>query len=124
MYLHALEWVGVLHQPQPAAVLVFTTDCRGGLYSSTWSTSPYSFTDLGGCRTVSLKYFHSSPQLHRLPTMPLLLTGSALASSESSLELAGIGSIRHGGSFYSFSQEPLLYIFATKILQGNPTHLP
>jgi len=38
-------------------------------------------------------------------TLPPLLIGLALASSGSVLELAGIGSIRHGGSF---SQKPPL----------------
>jgi len=38
--------------------------------------------------------------------LPPLLMGSALASSGSILELAGIGSVRHRGSFCRFSKQP------------------
>ena len=43
---------------------------------------------------------------HVIPeALPLSLMGSALASSRSILELAGIGSVRHGGSFWQVLTE-------------------
>jgi len=73
--------------------------------------SPSFFTDPAVCRVVSLTWSHSSlstaapQQVFPLPkyavaeALPLSLMGSVLASSGSILEPAGIGSIRHGGSF-------------------------
>jgi len=75
---------------------------------------PLSFlTDLGICRVVSLTSSHFSlltaislqfflPLLKYVITeaLPPSLVGLASASGESILEPAGIGSLRHGGSFW------------------------
>jgi len=103
-----LLWRGVLHRLQ------------GNLCSSAWSTSsPSFFNDLGVCRVVSLASSHSSlstapsqqfffPPLlnYFIPEVPPpLLMGLALARSGSILERAGIGSIRHRGSFWQLLTE-------------------
>jgi len=105
----------------------------GGQPASPWSSSraagecllqclerlpPSFFTDLGVCRVISLKYFHSSvstdvPQ-HVFPLLKYVipealpsLIGSALASSWSVLELAGTGSVRHGENFWHLLREAI-----------------
>jgi len=84
---------------------------QGNLCSSTWSTSsPFFFTDLGACRAISHRltplsscnccYAGFFPFLNILSEVPpLSLVGSALVSSGSILELAGIGFIGHRGNF-------------------------
>jgi len=79
------------------------------LCSSAWSTSfPSFFPDPAVCREFSLTSSHSSiplqvffPLLNYVTTevLPPSLMGLTLASSTSVLEPAGIGSIRHRGSF-------------------------
>ncbi|KAK4810648.1 hypothetical protein QYF61_007385 [Mycteria americana] len=90
-------------------------ELQGNLCPGAWSTSSSSFfTDLGVCRVVSLTYSHSSfpaavvqqflPLLKYVITeaLPPSLMGSALASSGSVLEPAGIG---HGGNFWHLLTE-------------------
>lgn len=86
---------------------------QGNLFSDGWSTSSLSFfTDLGVYRVFFLMHSNSSLHLQvRIPSpppflnfitpevLPLLLTGSALASSGSIVKLAGIASVRHDRSF-------------------------
>ena len=71
----------------------------------------------GVCRVASLTYSHSCVTLHFFSlllkyvipeALPPSLMGSALASSGSILEPAGIGSIGHGEASGSFSQKPPL----------------
>jgi len=81
------------------------------LCSGIWTTSsPSFFTELGVCRVVSFTSSHSSLPLsspHRffLPLLKDVITESLppslidLTSGGSVLEPAGIGSVRHGGSF-------------------------
>jgi len=89
-------------------------ELQGNLCSNPWSTSSSSsFTDFGVCGVFSFTYSYSSPltavgQKIFFPllkciipeVLPPLLMGSALASDRSALELADIGSIGHGGSFW------------------------
>ena len=100
MDLHGLQGDSLPHHGLPHHGL------QGTLCSGAWSiSSPSFFTDLGACRVGSRTYSHSSLwlQLHSFlfpllkyvipEVLPLSLMGSALASSRSSLERAGIGSI-------------------------------
>lgn len=83
------------------------------LCSGAWSpSSPSFFADPGVYTVVSFTYFTSFssytvflPFLKYVVTelLPLLLIGSALASSRSFLEMAGIGSVRHGGQLLASS---------------------
>jgi len=98
---HSLPHHGLLHGLQ------------GNLCSSAWSTSSPSFcTDFGVCRVISPTYSYASLPLlfhHSFffillkyvtpEALPLSLMGSALASSGSILEPAGVGSVGHRGSF-------------------------
>lgn len=75
---------------------------QGKLCASAWNTSfPFFLTDLDICRAVSHTWSHNSllhPQLLlRRFFSPLLKY--VMASSRSILELDGIGSTGHGGSF-------------------------
>jgi len=101
--------------------------CSGACSTS----SPSFFTALGICRVASLTWSHSSlssatswqvffPLLEYVTTevLPSSLTGLALTSGESVLELAGIGSIRHGGSFLQLLTE------ATSIAPPTSKFLP
>jgi len=88
---------------------------QGNLCSGAWSTSSPSFIDLAVCRVVSLissVFSLLSPDAvavaqklfpllkYVIPwALPPSLIGLALASDRSILELAGIGSVRHEGSF-------------------------
>jgi len=105
---HSLPHQGLLHGLQ------------GNLCPDAWSTSTPSFcTDLGVCRAVSLTSSHFSLLLEKctyrgfsrflndvIPeVLPPSLVGSALASSGSVLELAGFGSIGHGGSCWHLLTE-------------------
>jgi len=95
--------------------MVFITGYRGRLSAPTFQAPPPPsfFTDLGVCRAVSLTSSYCSLYPAVSPAefffLPLLnyvipevllpsLTGLALASSGSVLELAGTGFIRHGRS--------------------------
>jgi len=121
---HPLLWCGVLHvlqvetcstvdhhglQGTACLTMVFSTCCRGISTPAPGAPLPPSLTL--GAAELFLSYSHSSLQLllHRwffsllkyvitevLPPSPM---GSALASSRSVLEPAGIGSIGHQGSF-------------------------
>ena len=74
---------------------------QGNLCFGTWSTSsPSFFTDLGVCRVAAVAQ-QILPLLKNVFTelLPLSLSGSALASGRSILELAGIDFIRHGAQF-------------------------
>lgn len=89
---------------------------QGSLCFGTWGTFSLSFTHLGTCRVVPLKYSHSSlltsvGGVQVLPSLlnyvlteviPLSLLGSALAGSGSLLEQTGIPSSR------SFPQQQCL----------------
>jgi len=92
---------------------------QGNLCSGTWSTSSLSFvTDLDFDIFFPLTYFHFSlpaavaqqffllPFLNVIPeVLPLSLMGSALASSGSVLETAGLGSVRHRRGFWHLLRE-------------------
>ena len=92
------------------------------LCSSTWSISSPSFTDVGVYRAVWLTCSHFCcsytaggsvlggffpPFLNYVipEAPPPSLMGSALTSGGSVLEPAGIGSIRHRGSFWQLLRE-------------------
>jgi len=97
---------------QPASPWSFILSCKTVCSGVSSTSSPLLFTDRGVCRVVSLTPSHPSfptavscrfflPLLEYVITeaLPRLLIGLALASGGSILEPAGIGSIRHGGSF-------------------------
>ena len=91
--------------------MICSTGLQGNLCSGAWSTaSPYFFTDLGVCKVVSLTYSPPScsffPLLKYVITevLPPLLMGLALASGGSVLELAGTGSVGHGGKLLAASR--------------------
>jgi len=99
-------------------IMVFIMSCKGRLCSGISNTSsPSFFTHLGVCRVVSFIVSFLSldcpftagffPLLKYVITeaLPPSLIGLALASSRPILELTGIGSIRHGGSFSQFLTE-------------------
>ncbi|KAM9591171.1 uncharacterized protein ACIBXB_006070 [Morphnus guianensis] len=117
-----LLWHGVLHGLQGDSLPHHGLHhgLQGNLCSGAWSTSfPSFFTDLGVCRVVSLTCSRSALQLpfpcalqlfpllkYVIPeALPLSLIGSALAGGGSVLELAGIGSIGHRGSFQQLLTE-------------------
>lgn len=104
--------------PRAAGAQLLLHGLQGSLCSVTQSTSYsfYSFLDLGLCRVVSLPYLHSSLCLQLCKLFALLnsvvpevlllsLMDSALASSGSLWEAAGIGSVGHRGSFWHLLQE-------------------
>jgi len=105
---------------------------QGNLCSGPWSTSsPSFFSCLGVCRVVSLTFLSLShcvffPLLKYLisEVLPLSLIGSASVSSGSILELADIGSIRHGGSFWQLLTEATpVALPLPKPCHTNPLHL-
>jgi len=114
-WISAPPWTSMGCRGTACLTRVFSTSCRGKLSAlAPVAPPPCSyFTDLGVCRAVSLTSSHSSllsavllqlfffPLLKHVITEALLpsLIALALASSRSVLELAGTGSIRHGGSF-------------------------
>jgi len=53
--------------------------------------------------------------------LPPLLMGLALASSGSVLELAGVGCIGHGGSFWQLLTEATLVALCSKTLPCKPS---
>jgi len=103
MVLHGQQWDNLYHHGLHHGL-------QGNLCSDAWTTySTCFFTDLGVCRVVSLTYSHSS--LTGIVAQPFLtlryairkaspasLIGSALASSGSILELAGMDSVQHQGT--------------------------
>ena len=116
---------------------VFSRACRGicAPASGTPLPPPSSLTLVSA--ELFLTYSHSSLQLQMLlrkffsllncvipVDLPPLLMGSALASSGSLLEPAGIGSIRHRGSFWQFLTEATpVTPPATKTLPHKPNTL-
>jgi len=89
---------------------------QGKLCSSTWSTSSLSFTDLGICRVVTplsssknalMQFFFSLLKYITPEVLPSSLMDLVLASSGSSFELAGTGSIGHRGSFWQLLTETI-----------------
>ena len=121
-WISAPPWTSMGCRGTACLTMVFTTGCRGiSLCSGAWSTSsPSFFTDLGVCGVVPLTSSHSAlsgcncyssvtsfPFLkYVIPeALPLLLIGSALGSSRSVLEPAGINFIGHRGSFQQLLTE-------------------
>jgi len=118
-WISAPPWTSMGCRGTTCLTMVFITGCRGKISALASGAPPpppssltlvsaelflsHSLTPLSQT-AISMQVF---PLLKYVisETLPPLLIGLALASSGSVLELAGIGSIRHGGSF---SQKPPL----------------
>ncbi|GAB0208824.1 mitochondrial enolase superfamily member 1 [Grus japonensis] len=122
-FLHGLQGDSLLHHGLHQGL-------QGDLCSGTWSTSsPSICTDLGVCR-VSYIFSLLSPAAKALSLTVFLLLkyvitealiGLALARGGPVLEPAGIGSVRHRGSFWQLLTEATpVAPPATKTLPRKP----
>jgi len=118
-WISAPPWTSMDCRGTACLTMVFTI-CkrRVSALTSRAPPPPSFFTDLDVCRVVSLTLSHSSllTAFHHVFFLPLLkcvipealpplLTGLALGSGQSILELAGTGLIKHGGSFLQLLTE-------------------
>jgi len=130
-WISAPPWTSVVFRVTGCLTMVFTTSCRG--ISAPMPGAPPS--PRSSLTLVSAKFSLLSPAakmtLHRFyfllkcvitEVLPPSLMGSALASSQSILEMAGIGFFRHRGSFWQLPTRATPVVpAATKTLPFKPT---
>jgi len=119
-WMSAPPWTSMYCRGTAGLTMIFIMGCRGKLSAPASQAPPPAASSMTLVSAELFLSYHLTPLSQLLPhcgffpllkyvitgVLPPSLIGLALASSESMLEPAGTGSVRHGGSFSQLPTEP------------------